>query len=81
MERLKTEKYSKLLTKAVKRFWTTRDSQLTGKKKSDQGNRSSVTGGKQLDGFIDILVEASKDLGVPDDAGKALLGNLTYLDK
>lgn len=66
MERLKTEKYNKLLTKAVNHFWTTRDSQLTGKKKSDQGNRSSVTGGKQLDGFVDILVKASKDLGVPE---------------
>ena len=66
MKRLKTEKYNKLLAKAVKQFWTTRGTQSIGKKKSDQGNRSSVTGGKQLDGFIDILVEAAKDLGVPE---------------
>ena len=66
MERLSTEKYQRLLTKAVKHFWKTRDSQAKGQKKSDQGSRSSVTGGKQLDGFIELLVQVSKDLGVPE---------------
>lgn len=66
MERLTTEKYQRLLINAVEHFWKTRDSQATGQKKSDQGSRSSVTGGKQLDGFIEVLVQVSKDLGVPE---------------
>ena len=66
MEQLSTEKYKRLITKAIKHFWRTRDSQAQGQKKSDQGSRSSVTGGKQLDGFIELLVQVSKDLGVPE---------------
>jgi len=66
MERLSTAKYQGILKKAVEHFWRTRDSQAIGQKKSDQGSRSSVTGGKQLDGFIQILVQVSIDLGVPE---------------
>lgn len=67
MKRLTTDNYQKQLVKAVKQFWKTRKSQAKGQKKSDQGNRSSVTGGKQLDGFIDLLVQVSKDMGVPEE--------------
>jgi hypothetical protein len=66
MEKLSTVKYHKQIAKAIKNFWKTRDSQALGQKKSDQGNRSSVTGGKQLDGFIDLIVQVSRDLGVPE---------------
>ena len=66
MEQFSTEKYKRLIKKAIKHFWKTRDSQAEGQKKSDQGSRSSVTGGKQLDGFIELLVQVSKDLGVPE---------------
>jgi hypothetical protein len=66
MKRLSTEKYRILLASAVKHFWETRDSQARGQTKSDQGNRSSVTGGKQLDGFIQLLVQVAKDLGIPE---------------
>jgi hypothetical protein len=66
MDKFPIEKYNILLAKAVKQFWKTRDSQSKVKKKSDQGNRSSVTGGKQLDGFINLLVQVSKDLGIPE---------------
>jgi hypothetical protein len=66
MERLSTEKYQKHLVQAIEHFWETRDSQAKGQKKSDQGNRSSVTGGKQLDGLIGLLAYVSKDLGVPE---------------
>lgn len=66
MERLSTDKYQELLRGAVHNFWNTRDAQSKGQKKSDQGNRGSVTGGKQLDGFIDLLVKISLDLGVPE---------------
>lgn len=66
MNKLTTDKYQKQLSKAVKHFWQTRQNQSKGKKKTDQGNRSSVTGGKQLDGFIELLVQVSVDLGVPE---------------
>ncbi|MDX2250131.1 MAG: PaeR7I family type II restriction endonuclease [Bacteroidia bacterium] len=65
MNRLSTEKYQKQLINAIKQFWATRKMQAQGQKKSDQGNRSSVTGGKQLDGFVELFVQVSKDLGVP----------------
>lgn len=67
MNNTSDKKYDTLLAKAVKQFWLTRASQANTKKKSDQGTRSSVTGGKQLDGFIDLLVKVSKDLGIPDN--------------
>lgn len=47
------------LREAIRTFWSTRDSQGenqgqdTGNK--DAGSRSKVTGGKQMDGFIDLL--------------------------
>ncbi len=67
MDRLSTKKYAHLLEKAIKYFWETRSSQSTkGKKKIGQGNRSSVTGGKQLDGFIKLLKQVSIDLGIPE---------------
>ena len=67
MNELYVVNYNTLLTKAVKHFWNTRKSQLSGRSKIDQGNRSAVTGGKQLDGFIDLLVKISKDSGVPEN--------------
>lgn len=66
MEKLSTIEYQELLNEAIKHFWRTRDTQLKGQKKSDQGSRGSVTGGKQLDGFIELLTKVSIDLGVPE---------------
>lgn len=66
MERLSTEKYQNLLKNAIQHFWETRYSQAQNKKKIDQGTRSSVTGGKQLDGFIEIFYQIAIDLGVPE---------------
>jgi len=44
---------------AIRRFWTTRDSQQTsqgGKSRTkDYGSRGAVTGGKHLDGFISLI--------------------------
>ncbi len=51
--------YKKQLSDAVKHFWFIREDQAkkqgsaTGEK--DYGSRGSVTGGKQLDGFIDLF--------------------------
>ncbi len=64
---LSTEKYQPLLGKAIDHFWRTRNLQLSVGKKSNQGNRSAVTGGKQLDGFLELFAEISKDMGVPKE--------------
>ncbi|MBA3923323.1 MAG: restriction endonuclease, partial [Nostocaceae cyanobacterium] len=55
---------------AVHGFWDTRIAQaqaqvLAGK--VDQGNRSAVTGGKQMDGFVLILTNFLLAAGVPQD--------------
>jgi len=64
------DKFRRRVAKAIKHFWTTRDSQhlkqgtKTGLK--DAGARGAVTGGKHLDGFVvlcrDLLVES----GIPN---------------
>lgn len=56
------------LKKAVAFYWQTRDTQ--GKKQkaqgsSDQGARSSVTGGAQMDGIIQLLSEIILESGIP----------------
>jgi hypothetical protein len=48
MKDISIEDYNNDLSKAVSHFWNTRNSQLTGRTKADQGNRSAVTGGKRL---------------------------------
>lgn len=56
------------LSKAIKHFWKTRKRQQrrqgskTGKK--DQGSRSAVTGGAQLDGFISLVRLILKEAGI-----------------
>ena len=55
---------------AVKHFWQTRTSQqqrqgsVSGQR--DYGNRTAVTGGKQLDGFVLLVTELLVDCGLPD---------------
>lgn len=54
---------------AVKFFWATRDSQSkaqVGRGVSDQGTRSSVTGGKQMHVFCQKISELMKDVGVKE---------------
>ena len=48
------------ISNAVDFFWTTRTGQKSKQDNSavhDQGNRGAVTGGKQLDGFVDLISE------------------------
>jgi len=58
------------LKKAVRHFWTTRASQAgkqgleTGRK--DQGARSAVTGGKQMDGFVRLVHSLLRTAGIRD---------------
>ncbi|WP_133511435.1 PaeR7I family type II restriction endonuclease [Candidatus Thiosymbion oneisti] len=62
--------YSDQLSKAIEHFWRTRLEQ--GKKQGsttgvkDAGGRSAVTGGAQLDGFIELLATILERAGLPD---------------
>lgn len=55
---------------AVRQFWTTRQEQeakqgaVSGRR--DQGSRSAVTGGAQLDGFIRLVSDLLVESGIPD---------------
>ena len=58
----------KRLQAAVEVFWSTRKSQLEKQENldvHDQGNRGAVTGGKQLDGFVDLISCTLEMNGVP----------------
>lgn len=64
------EKYRAQIKIAVQKFWETRDKQMldqNGKEIQDAGNRSAVTGGKQLDGFLDLLYNVAIDAGIPSN--------------
>lgn len=53
---------------AVNFFWSTRTGQQNKQNDSDvhdQGNRGAVTGGKQLDGFVDLISDILIMNGVP----------------
>lgn len=62
--------YRPLVAEAVRRFWAVRSRQqdqqgaTTGRR--DAGNRTAVTGGRHLDGFIDLLRRILTDAGLPD---------------
>lgn len=57
---------------AVRHFWRMRKKQAktqgrrTGKK--DYGSRSAVTGGKQIDGFIQLMADLLKDSELPPES-------------
>lgn len=57
--------YTKLVSNAVKYFWNRKKRQL--KDSGDSSNRGAVVGGKQMDGFIDLLKTAAVDAGVPEE--------------
>ena len=52
---------------AVRFYWQTRSQQLEKQRKaggSDQGSRSAVTGGAQMDGFIELLTKLVIEAGI-----------------
>ena len=54
---------------AVKHFWEARAGQAERQLaagRSDQGARSAVTGGKQMDGFVGLVRDIIKDAGLPE---------------
>lgn len=58
--------YSKRIAKAVSFFWKTKKRQL--RDSGDTSNRGAVVGGKQMDGFIDLLKHVAQDAGIPSSA-------------
>lgn len=56
--------YNKGIAKAVKLFWSVRNSQHEASADQDT-NRGAVVGGKQMDGFIELLRKVALDAGVP----------------
>lgn len=64
--------YSERVGKAIQHFWRVRTQQhkkqgyASGVK--DYGTRGSVTGGKHLDGFIDLMKEILSETGLPDSS-------------
>ena len=58
------------IASAVAFFWNTRTGQITKQNDigvPDQGNRGAVTGGKQLDGFVDLVYDVLVLNGIPKD--------------
>ena len=56
------------ISNAIDFFWTTRSEQKKKQNDSDihnQNNRSAVTGGKQLDGFVELISDILVMNGVP----------------
>lgn len=60
---------SERVSKAVASYWLTREIQAKKQKisgRADQGLRSAVTGGAQMDGFISLLTEIIVDTGIDE---------------
>lgn len=56
--------------RAVQQFWASRTRQLDEQRsrgRSDQGTRGAATGGRQMDGFIELVAEFVIAHGVPPD--------------
>jgi hypothetical protein len=54
---------------AIKSFWKTRDDAKEKQKaagKADQGERAGVTGGKNLDGFSNLVIDLVRANGLPN---------------
>ena len=61
--------YEKKAAKAVKAFWSCRKKALTKQAasgKADAGTRGAVTAGKNMDGFVTLLIDLIKANGLKD---------------
>ena len=63
--------FSKHVRKAVRHFWKVRGEQSlqqgSATRNRDQGQRAAVTGGKHLDGFVDLCVKLLVEAGIPEE--------------
>lgn len=60
--------YENKAREAIKAFWQTRADATQKQKesgKSDQGERAGVTGGKNMDGFANLVIDIVKANGLP----------------
>jgi hypothetical protein len=58
------------VAKAVAHYWQTRAAQRNKQEtggRADQGLRSAVTGGAQMDGFIDLFTKLVTQAGIPEN--------------
>lgn len=53
------------IEQAINFFWDTKNKQLTDS--GDTSNRGSVVGGKQMDGFVELLRSVAINAGVPEE--------------
>jgi hypothetical protein len=53
---------------AIKHFWATREGQHDTGSRHDRGNRSAVTGAKQLDGFSALIRQLLLDNGISENS-------------
>lgn len=60
------DKYEDRIANAVAHFWKIRNKQGVAGKSNDQGHRGAVTGGKQLDGIVELMSYIAKDNGIPE---------------
>ena len=64
--------YRRRVSKAVKHFWKVRtrqhENQGAASGRKDAGSRSAVTGGKHLDGFINLFSDLLAEAGLPDSS-------------
>jgi len=61
------ENLNRRVSHAIAHYWLTRENQLHRQKtmgRSDQGARSAVTGGAQMDGFIELITDLIMAAGV-----------------
>ncbi len=65
-----TKNLHKNIAMAVAHYWQTRETQKQRQEKNgktDHGLRSAVTGGAQMDGFIDLFTNLIKRAGIPEE--------------
>lgn len=70
---LKLSDYELLTSKAVKHFWEVRaisKEKNSQSKNADQGSRGAVTGGKTMDGFLELIHEVVVINGLPSSCVK-----------
>lgn len=65
---LDSKKYAPLVRAAVAHYWKTLRLQSAKQKagSADRGGRAAVTGGKQMDGFCEVVRSVLVDAGLPD---------------
>ena len=64
MGKLLPDNFDELVTNAIKQFWTSRTSGIAT---SQEGGRGSVIGGKNLDGFAELIKVIAQNCGIPNE--------------